>query len=408
MSLKNKKNIFTEKGVAAEKPLEGQVKPRDIRENKGEGFVLTIFPSGKKSFIYIYHFNGRKRRMTLGKYPQCSLAEAKALHREARIVLDSGKDPAYEKQKEKIAIRDSSTVEGLIEEYLEQWAKPEKRSWKADERFLYKEVKPYWGKLKAADITRREIVLLLDKIKGRGSPIAANRALSCIKKMFSFGVDRDIISLSPAAGVKPVAPENRCDRVLSTEEIRILWQALSQSANRDNPLHVMHISAETKLVLKLQLATAQRKGEVVSAEWEELDLSNGWWTVPASKAKNKQTHRVPLSSLAIELLGEIKVLSGASRFLFPAKRKDTHITGSSIDHAIRRCSFNGIQKWTPHDLRRTVASHITSLGIPRLIVSKILNHVEGSVTAVYDRYSYDNEKRHALEEWSNTLKNIVK
>jgi integrase len=408
MKDKKKKNIFTDKGIKAEKPLEGQVKPRDIRENKGEGFALTVFPSGKKSFVYIYHFNGRKRRMTLGKCSQLSLAEAKVLHREALMILSSGKDPADEKRREKIAVRDSSTVEGLIEEYLEKWARPNKRSWKADERCLYKDVKPYWGKLKAADITRRDVVLLLDRIKDRGAPIAANRALACIRRMFSFGIERDIISANPCAAVKAVAKENRCDRVLSEEEIKILWSALDQNTNQDNPLHVIHMSAETKLVLKLQLATAQRKGEVVAAEWDELDLVTGWWTIPAIKAKNNQTHRVPLSSLAIALLDEIKQLSGSSRFLFPAKLKDTHITGSSIDHAVRRCIFNGLKPWTPHDCRRTAASYMTSLGISRLVVSKKLNQSESSsITAVYDCHSYDHEKRHALEQWAKELRKIV-
>jgi integrase len=120
--------------------------------------------------------------------------------------------------------------------------------------------------------------------------------------------------------VKAVAKENRCDRVLSEEEIKTLWLALDQDTNNDNPLHIIHMSVETKLVLKLQLATAQRKGEVVAAEWDEFDLISGWWTIPAEKAKNNQTHRVPLSTLAIQILISIKKLNVNSRYLFPAKR----------------------------------------------------------------------------------------
>jgi integrase len=168
------------------------------------------------------------------------------------------------------------------------------------------------------------------------------------------------------------------------------------------------MSLETKLVLKLQLATAQRKGEVVAAEWNEFDLSAGWWIIPAEKAKNNHTHRVSLSSLAIEILNEIKQLNSDSRFLFPAKRKDAHITGSSVDHAVRRCTFNGMQAWTPHDLRSTAASLMTSLAVSRLVVSKILNHSEsGNVTSIYDRYGYENEIRHALEIWAQKLKEIA-
>jgi integrase len=400
--------LWTDKEIKAEKPIEGQIKPRDIREKSGNGFGLTIFPSGEKSFIYIYHFASRKRRMTLGKYPHLSLSDARKLHREALKVLEEGKDPALEKRKEKIAVRDSSTVDGLIEEYLELWAKPRKRSWAEDERFLKKDVRPYWGQLKASDITRRDVILLLDRIKNRGAPIAANRALACIRRMFNFGIERDIITASPCAAVKAVSKENRRDRVLSTEEIHTLWHALDTAPLQEEHPHTIRMSSETKLVLKLQLVLAQRKGEVVAAEWDELDLVSGWWTIPAAKAKNNQVHRVPLSSLALELLNEIKLLSGDSRFLFPAKLKDTHITGTSIDHAVRRSHFDGVKPWTPHDIRRSTSSHLTALGISRLVVSKILNHSENnSVTAIYDRHSYDNEKRHALETWAQKLKEII-
>ena len=407
---KKKYTGFTTKDLDSKKfkPREGQTKPRDIREKSGNGFGVTVFPSGEKSYIYIYQFEGRKRRMTLAKYDRCSLSDARKLHRVAMAVLESGKDPALEKKNEKIIARDASTVAGLIEEYLEKWAKPNKRSWKADERCLNKDVKPAWGKYKAADITRRDIVLLLDKINDRGSPIAANRTLACIKKMFNFGVERDIITAIPCIGVKAVAAENRCDRVLTEDEIKILWSALDQQTNQDNPLHVIHMSEQTKLVLKLQLVLAQRKGEIVSAEWSEIDLKTGWWTIPAIKAKNNQTHRVPLSPFAIDLLIEVKKLGGDSRFLFPAKQKDSHITGGSVDHAVRRSTFNGVNAWTPHDCRRTAASYMTSLNNSRLVVSKILNHSEsGSVTAIYDRHSYDNEKRLALESWARKLKEIV-
>jgi len=399
---------WTDREIKAEKPREGQTKSRDIREKSGNGFGMTIFSSGEKSFIYIYHFQGRRRRMTLGKYPQCSLADARKLHREALKVLESGKDPALEKRKERITARDASTVNGLIDEYMEKWAIPNKRSCEADERCLNKDVRPYWGKLKAADITRRDVVLLLDRIKDRGSPIAANRTFSCIRRMFNFGVERDLLTATPCVAVKAVAPENRRDRVLTENELKILWLALEQDTNQDNPLHVIHMSEQTKLVLKLQLVLAQRKGEVIGAEWSDIDLNSSWWTIPSAKAKNNNAHRVPLPHLAMVLLTEIKNLSGKSRFLFPAKHKDTHITGSSIDHAVRRSMFDDVEAWTPHDLRRSASSLMTSIGIPRLVVSKILNHSEsGSVTAIYDRHSYDNEKRHALESWAQKLKDIV-
>lgn len=136
---------------------------------------------------------------------------------------------------------------------------------------------------------------------------------------------------------------------------------------------------------------------------------SGWWIIPAEKAKNKHPHRVPLSELAIELLQEIKKLSGDSRWLFPSPRADKPVTGESLDHAIRRSRecFKDINHFSPHDNRRTAATRISEMGFPRLVISKLLNHVDNSVTAIYDRHSYDNEKRHALVAWGNKLKEII-
>lgn len=388
-------------------PLEGQTKPRDIREKTKSGFGATVFPSGKISFIYFYHFEGRKRRMTLGGYPECKLADARKYHRDAQRVLETGKDPAFEKHKEKSTARDASTINALIEEYIEKWAKPNKRSWEADQRCLENNIKKPWGKRKAADITRRDVNLLLDEIKERGALVQSNRVLACVRKMFNFAIERDLLQSNPCTGIK-ATKEKSCDRVLTEDELRTIWLALSQEYNSEDLSHTLHMSEQTKLILKLQLITAQRKGEVVGAEWSEIDLNSGWWTIPANKAKNNQAHRVPLSSLAIEILQDIKILSGDSRFLFPAQRGDNHITAAAIDHAVRRSRFEGVAAWTPHDCRRTAASYMTSIGIPRLVVTKILNHSENNnVTAIYDRHSYDNEKRIALETWAQKLKEII-
>jgi integrase len=125
-------------------------------------------------------------------------------------------------------------------------------------------------------------------------------------------------------------------------------------------------------------------------------------------------HRVPLSELALELLAELKEAtqpaaeSDAQRWLFPAAHSDKHMTGGAVDHALRiNRPLLGIENIVPHDQRRSAASHMTSAGISRLVVSKILNHAEPGVTAVYDRHSYDAEKRHALEVWGAHLKSII-
>jgi integrase len=402
---------FTDKDIQSLKP---KAQRYDARELSGDGFAIRVSPSGEKSWVFFYSFEGRKRRMTLGSYPHLSLAEARKKHREALRTLQREIDPGLEKQNKQADARLSSTVDDLINEYIEKWAKPRKRSWQEDERCLNKDVKPTWGKRKAKDITRRNVIDLLDKIKERGAPIQSNRTLACVRRMFNFAVERDIISTSPCVAVKAVAKENKRDRYLSVEEIRNFWLGLDAPDSIETTetgaikiTHQIKMSAPIKLVLKLQLATAQRKGEIVGAEWSEFDLVANWWTIPAEKAKNGKAHRVPLSTLALELLHEIKNHSGNSRWLFPSTKNGKPIRGESIDHAVRRCTFKDVKSFTPHDCRRAASSHMTSVGISRLVVSKLLNHVENSVTAVYDRHSYDAEKRAALDAWGKKLRNII-
>ena len=403
---------FTEKFIQS---LKTKTERYDLREQSGKGFAIRVFPSGEKSWVFIYSFEGRKRRMTLGNHPHLSLADARRLHRSALKVLESGKDPALEKQRELAEARGSLTVDDLVVEYIEKWAKPHKRSWQADERCLNKDIQPIWGKYKAKNVTRRDVILLLDKIKERGAPIQANRTLACIRRMFNFAIERDIISTTPCAAVKAVAKEQQRDRMLSLEEIKKFWNGLNEPESTEQTesgalkvTHTIKMSEATKLVLKLQLATVQRKGEIIGAEWSEFDLVAEWWTIPAAKAKNGNSHRVPLSTLVLELLHSVKNLSGNSRWLFPSAKNDKPMRGEAIDHAIRRCLFKDVKPFTPHDLRRSGASHITGMGISRLVVSKLRNHVESGVTAIYDRHSYDNEKRRALEAWGEKLNSILK
>jgi integrase len=326
------------------------------------------------------------------------IADARMKLAEARKLLDRGIDPGEREVQQNRAEREAETVAELAEAYLDKWARPRKRSADEDERILRKDVLPAWGRRKAKDIARRDVIAILDRIVERGSPIAANRTLAVIRRMFGWALSRDLVPASPCAAVKAPAKESRRDRVLTTEEIARLWRALGDPATL--------ISLPIRLALKLQLVTAQRKGEVINAEWAELDLTEGIWTIPGEKAKNGMPHRVPLSPLARVVLDAIP--EPHSAWLFPSPRGDGPVRGQSVDHAVHRNhAALDIGDATPHDLRRTAASHMTSTGISRLVVSKVLNHAEPGVTAVYDRHSYDFEKRAALDSWSRRLEEII-
>lgn len=393
---------FTDRSIQSLKP---QGKRYIAWEDNGKGLGLRISPKGKKTFIYMYRFGGVARMMTLGDYPKMSLSAANMAHSQAANDLKHGKDPGAAQVNLRKAEREAETIKELVDEYIEKWAKPRKRTWRKDHLILEKDILPEWKRRKAKDISRRDVVLLLDKILKREAPIQANRTLAVIRKMFNFAISRDIAVSNPCAGVASPSPENQRDRVLSEAEIKTFWHNLDKSDMHPN----------TRNAYKLMLLTGQRIGEVVSSRWEEMDLDNGWWVIPAEKSKNKLQHRVPLSPQALDVIEEIQQYSPSRKkkpedrgYLFPSPREGKHIDVTAMAHALKRNKrILKIAEFKPHDIRRTAASHMTGMGISRLVVSKILNHVESHITAVYDRHSYDAEKQHALNAWGQRLYAVV-
>lgn len=404
---------FTDKGIAA---LKAKAERYEVWEPNRTGLGVRVSPAGRKSWVYMYRYQGRPRRMTLGAYPAMGLAKARVKHAKSKELLEKGTDPGTVHVEQRRAERQAETVHDLADEYLEKWAKPRKRSAAEDERILKKDVLPEWGKRKARDITRRDVITLLDGIIERGAPIQANRTLALLRKMFNFAVQRDILESTPVTLVKAPGKEQQRERILSQDEIRAFWTGLETA----------DMTGEIRLALRLMLATAQRKSEVAGARLDEFDLEQKIWTIPAERAKNGKSHRVPLPPLAADLveqaiaLAKSKAEARAERqgdifepdhpeWLFPSRYgSDRPLAPGSISHAATKALPDmGIENVTPHDLRRTAASGMGSLGVNRLVISKVLNHVETGVTAVYDRHGYDNDKRHALEAWAAHLEQIV-
>jgi len=181
----------------------------ECEENSyGHGTLgVRVSPTGRKSWVVIYYFEGRRRMMTLGSYPKMTVSGAHKAHAEAMGRLEKGEDPGLLKVTDNRQLKAAPTVKELAAEYLEKWAKPRKRSWQEDQRILEKDVLPVWGHKKAQNITRRDVLALLDDIMERGAPIAANRTLAVVRKMFNFAVARDILQTSPCVAV--AAPARR-------------------------------------------------------------------------------------------------------------------------------------------------------------------------------------------------------
>ena len=381
----------------------------------GDGFGVRVAPSGRKSFIWVYHFKGHPRRLTLGRYAGgtsnpaddvLSLSDARLKAAAARKALDAGRDPGTEITERRKADRDADTFAELAALYVERWAKPRKRSWKEDERILAVDVTPQWKGRKAKDIKRRDIARMLDRIVKRGAPVAANRALACVRKVFNFAIGADVagIEVNPCHQIQRPAPENRRDRQLSDAEIKTFWTGLEGSGMMDG----------NRRALRLQLVTAQRKGEIVQIEPHELDLDEMTWTIPPKKSKNGRGHVVPLSPLAAQIIQEqLKARPKGSRYLFPARfQKDEYLSSHSLSHALHdNLETIGLADVTPHDLRRTAATKTAELiadtGDARFIIGRILNHADNTVTAIYDLHAYLAQKRKALDAWAVRLQELI-
>jgi len=284
------------------------------------------------------------------------------------------------------------SFEALCKQYLERYAKKRKRSWKEDERRINNVLTPEFGSARAKHITRAEVRFLLEKLAA-DAPIEANRLHALIRKIFNWAIENDILESSPCHRLPRPSAEQQRDRVLSEDEIKKLWKALD------------HEHASIAATFKLRLITAQRASEVLAMTWSDVDLPSCWWTIPGEHSKNGLPHRVPLSAPAVSLLEELKKSAGESEYTFSSHGQSGHL--DNVQKAVARLRKATDLDFRAHDLRRTAASHMASIGIPRLTIQKILNHVERGVTAVYDRHSYDPEKKSALDKWGNHLQRIV-
>lgn len=387
---------FTARGVNSLKPTPG--KRAEYFDAMVRGLALRVTEKGAKTWTVMYRYRGRLRRLTLGSLDVLTLAEARERARDAMRDAQDGTDPAQVKQDGRTA----ETIADLAAIYIDRYAKKRKRSWKTDEYLLRAEVLPHWKHRAIVDIRRRDVRALVDGIAERGAPILANRVTALLSKVFTFALDDELIEASPAVRIPRPAPERQRDRVLREDELRVLWA------------HFGALDPEMGAYFKLRLITAQRGGEVASMRWQDLDLDRGWWTIPSERSKNRLPHRVPLTPTAIALLRERR--AEADRLLTAREaRGDTDsapivyvLDGArgKRQQAEAAATFT-VEDFRGHDLRRTAASLMAGGGIPRLTISKILNHVERHITAVYDRHSYDPEKRAALAWWDTKLTAIL-
>jgi integrase len=247
-----------------------------------------------------------------------------------------------------------------------------------------------------------------------------NRVFELTRTVVRWAVEQEILTANPMLGMKrPIRKEAPRERTLSPAEIQTLWSALdkvpTKQATWKRQDGALPMSRATALTMKLSLTTAQRIGEVSGIALSELDLNDTtpMWIIPSSRAKNREPHRVPLSPLALQLIGEARDLGGSSPWLFPSPNGEGGIDPHASTKALGRArAAIGLDDFRVHDLRRTAATHMAEMGINPHTISLVLNHISirrGTITGkVYNQYSYDREKREALNTWGARLERLSK
>lgn len=384
---------------------------REIHDTVRAGLSLRITDKGAKSWSVLYRFKGKLARLTLGTYPAVGVAKARTLAAEAMEHVEKKKDPRDAKAASEAADarRAADTVEAVAEQFIEKYAA--KKRWGGEmKRILQRDVVPKWKGRPLASFTARDTRALLDEIEER-APTQRNRTLEVLRVFAKWAVEREIITADFTGVIKKNREEAR-ERALNDDEVRALWIATGQ------------IGWPFGDILRLLLLTAARKSEIAEAHWSEINAADKVMELPPGRVKQAKAHTIPLSASALAIIEKLPRVGDVPDLVFSTNAR-TAVSGFSkakneidalmeaalrdtmTDEQSRAMPEPALAPWVIHDLRRTVRSNLSKLGVSSDIAERILGHAIPGVRGVYDRHSYLDEKRDALDRWAAHLAGIV-
>lgn len=413
-------------------PLPSEGKREHLWDDTLKGFGVMVTPNGSRSYLIQYRIGGRgnpTRRVTIGKHGSPWTAEtarnyaAELLEKVRRKVdpFDAERQRLLEQKQSASAAEARIKAEAelgfstIADRFLELYAKvKQRRTWRETEGIIRRDLKPHFGDRPIPHITDLEIVELIDAVHERGDS-AALKAYRVLRSLFGWAKEKRQISSNPMQDMKPPATATKRERVLSDDELRLVWQAAGGLGWPFGPL------------VRLLVLTGQRLREVAEIPWPELDVVNAQWMLPGgNRTKNGLPNLVPLSDAAMAIIKELPRIKSAKQLVFTTTGT-TPVSGFSkikarLDHMIldarrREAATAGedpasvqMDGWRFHDLRRTLASGCQRLGVKIEVTEAILNHVSGSrggIVGVYQTYKYEAEKRDALAAWGRHVEAVV-
>jgi integrase len=403
------KMVLTDRYLKSLTPAE-RGKRRVIWDAAHQSFGVRVTDRGHVSFFVLRRMPGKKQpiRVVLGSYPRTTLAQARAKATKGLEDLASGVHPRDRKRLEQLEKekREASKFAALATEFISKHA-ARKRTAALIQRLIERELISRWGSRPVGDIGRADAIRMVEEIGERNGLYAAHQALAYARRIFNWALAREYRGLdrNPCERVNAselVGETTARQRVLTEHELRLIWQATEGTVLDAYPLAPF---------IRLLLLTGARRSEVAQMAWPELDLDQALWVIPRGRIKTDIAHAIPLSILAVDLLRTLPTFNWG-KFVLSTTAGRRPISGfmklkARLDRRIAALSPGGIADWRLHDLRRTVRTNLSSLGVSPFIAELVIGHRQGGVHAVYDLHRYEAEKRDALNQWAAKLRSIV-
>jgi integrase len=379
-------------------------RPRRYKLADRDGLYLAVLPTGKKVFRYEYRFHGKRETLTLGAYSPTghgvSLIEARAEHAKARRALEQGCSPARARVKERqvAAFKQGTSFRAVAEQFLGEFSPHRSGSWvRLARRFLSEAYKPI-GDKPVAEISQGDVLSATRKAQDRGSLYTADAIRRYIGAVFTYAASRGLTDRNPAVAARGAlaVPPTRKMSALSPKEIRELVKLVRTSGGR----------ASTRIALELLLLTFVRKRELLHATWSEIDLEGAEWRIPAERMKAREQHIVPLSSQAVTLFEQARLLAGGSKYVFPglASRKKP-LSDTVLNNTLVRLGFS---HFSPHGFRRTASTILNELGWQPDVIERQLAHQErNKIRAAYNKATYLEDRTKMMQAWADHVDAIV-
>lgn len=363
----------------------------ELSDDAQRGLKFRLTEKGVATWSLQVTLRGRKRRFTIGPYPEIGLAEAR--DRAARLLIEviDGRDPV--KERRSANSKAEITVQAALDDYDKLHLAPNLRTGAERRRQLEQSLADHLPQ-PAADLTRTDIQRIIDE-KASRAPVAANRLRAALSAFLSWCWRRGYVESNFALATSRAAKEISRDRVLSLSEIHKLWFAAGEMGMLWGPY------------LKLLLLTAQRRGDLAQMEWNEVELASRRWLIPGTKTKNGRPHIVPLSTRAVGVLEQLKVAKTKDEALVFSTTGSTPVSGFSRMKA-RLDAVVGFADWRLHDIRTAFATHLADRGFDEGVIDRVLNHVASASSAstvarVYNRAERLADRARALDQWAELI-----